>query len=420
MAGTIATIPKFQFSAFGEPLVGGTLTTYLAGTTTPVSTFQNQALTIANTNPIVLDARGECVLWLDSAKVYKFVLANALGVIQWTQDNISGAGNNLASFRTELGAAGGASLVGYGATTVESQFNAMKVKLSATDSQTAARTTDGSVVAGASTQAITADEIYEGAIGPGGVPAPGWDAVRGVMDSPPGTTVLTSTGVAGYIKNRTVQGAFGTNNYSGGVALFGVGISAADNTSTWGIDTICSDNVNQVLSSGVGRACYNEFDFNMTSPNSTASGLIIGGTWLAQPASATGVTIFKPNGVGRWQYAFGTQNGAAIAFIRCGAIESTGVNINSQNIDMYWKDSAGVDRFTEIQAQPGGIIIASSVAPNGTTTPGSLILANGGLYLRPIQAPNTPGQGMVIYIDQADNRLKARASTGTITNIALP
>lgn len=110
MTGVIATIPKFQFSANGVPMVLGTLTVYLAGTTTPTDTWQDSALSSLNTNPVVLDSRGECVLWLDSTKSYKFVLKNAGGVTQWTQDNISGADAHL---RGDLAASGGASLVGY-------------------------------------------------------------------------------------------------------------------------------------------------------------------------------------------------------------------------------------------------------------------------------------------------------------------
>lgn len=114
MPGTIATLPRFQFSdALGTPLAGGSLSVYVAGGTTPTPTYQDQALTIANTNPVQLDASGACVLWLDSAKAYKFVLANAQGVVQWTQDNISGAGGLLSnSLRTDLAAATGAALVG--------------------------------------------------------------------------------------------------------------------------------------------------------------------------------------------------------------------------------------------------------------------------------------------------------------------
>lgn len=112
MPGVIATIPRVQFSnALGVPLAGGKLITYLAGTTTPEPTYQNQALTIANPPSITLDSTGSCVLWLDPEKAYKFVLKNALGVTQpgWPIDNISGAAPG--TFVTGLGGDTGTSLV---------------------------------------------------------------------------------------------------------------------------------------------------------------------------------------------------------------------------------------------------------------------------------------------------------------------
>lgn len=96
MTGVIATIPRYQFfDSKGKPLVGGKLYTYLAGTTTPVATYQDQDLTIKNGNPIPLDGSGSCTIWLDPAKQYKFVLKDAKGVTQpgWPVDNISGAAN---------------------------------------------------------------------------------------------------------------------------------------------------------------------------------------------------------------------------------------------------------------------------------------------------------------------------------------
>lgn len=90
MTGVIATIPKLAFSANGAPLANGTVTTYLAGTTTLATTWQDKAQTSANTNPIVLDSRGEATIWLDGTKTYKFVLKDSTGATQWTTDNISG------------------------------------------------------------------------------------------------------------------------------------------------------------------------------------------------------------------------------------------------------------------------------------------------------------------------------------------
>lgn len=42
-----------------------------------------------------------------------------------------------------------------------------------------------------------------------------------------------------------------------------------------------------------------------------------------------------------------------------------------------------------------------------------------GPYL-PITAPATPASGFVVYCDVADGKLKAKASTGTVTTLALP
>lgn len=112
MTAVIATSPKFQFSAPGVgPLINGTLTTYVAGTTTPTTTWQDRAQATANTNPIVLDGNGECLLWLDPLVTYKFVLANSEGVQQWSVDNIVGA--EPAGLREALAASGGSALIGF-------------------------------------------------------------------------------------------------------------------------------------------------------------------------------------------------------------------------------------------------------------------------------------------------------------------
>ena len=81
--------PKTAFvDAAGEPLVGGQLYTYVAGTTTLQTTYTDSTATTANTNPIILDSRGEANVWLGGA-IYKFVLKDADGALIWTVDNIS-------------------------------------------------------------------------------------------------------------------------------------------------------------------------------------------------------------------------------------------------------------------------------------------------------------------------------------------
>ena len=86
----LAPTPKLQFFDLnGAPLSGGKLYTYVAGTTTPLASYTDSTGNIANTNPIVLDSRGEANVWLGAAS-YKFALYDSTNVLIWTVDNING------------------------------------------------------------------------------------------------------------------------------------------------------------------------------------------------------------------------------------------------------------------------------------------------------------------------------------------
>ena len=90
--GVVPINPKQQFTdANGVPLSGGSVTVYLAGTTTEATTYQDRSLLSANTNPVILNARGECTIWADSAYTYKYVVKDSSGVTIYTEDNIPGA-----------------------------------------------------------------------------------------------------------------------------------------------------------------------------------------------------------------------------------------------------------------------------------------------------------------------------------------
>lgn len=85
---SLSPTPKLQFfDANGAPLAGGLLYTYQAGTTTPLVTYTDSTGVSANTNPIVLDSRGEANVWL-GADSYKLALYTSTGVLIWTVDNI--------------------------------------------------------------------------------------------------------------------------------------------------------------------------------------------------------------------------------------------------------------------------------------------------------------------------------------------
>jgi len=87
---SLSPTPKLQFFDLnGAPLSGGKLYTYAAGTTTPLASYTDSTGNTANTNPIILDSRGEANVWLSGA-IYKFALYSATNVLIWTVDNING------------------------------------------------------------------------------------------------------------------------------------------------------------------------------------------------------------------------------------------------------------------------------------------------------------------------------------------
>lgn len=98
MTVAIAPFPVMHFHANnGSLLAGGLLFTYSGGTTSKLATYTDSTGGTPNTNPIVLNARGETPfgVWMTATVNYKFVLSppgdtdpptNPI----WTADNIQG------------------------------------------------------------------------------------------------------------------------------------------------------------------------------------------------------------------------------------------------------------------------------------------------------------------------------------------
>lgn len=82
------------FDDTGNPLAGGKIYSYAAGTTTPQATYTSEAGNVAHSNPIVLDAAGRVPaggeVWVTEGLSYKFVLETAAAVTIGTYDNING------------------------------------------------------------------------------------------------------------------------------------------------------------------------------------------------------------------------------------------------------------------------------------------------------------------------------------------
>jgi hypothetical protein len=90
---SLGPAPKAQFfTADGQPLVGGKVYTYAAGTTTPLATYTSSSGAAANTNPIILDGRGECNIWFSPSSTYKIKLTDSNDVEIYVVDNITSSG----------------------------------------------------------------------------------------------------------------------------------------------------------------------------------------------------------------------------------------------------------------------------------------------------------------------------------------
>ena len=115
MTATLTAPPLMQFFASdGSFLSGGKLYTYAAGTTTPLATYTSQSGLVANTNPVVMNSRGEAAVWL-GAELYKLVLKTSADVLIWTADNVGSMATqaDLQAFIDSLASATGSSLVGF-------------------------------------------------------------------------------------------------------------------------------------------------------------------------------------------------------------------------------------------------------------------------------------------------------------------
>jgi len=81
--------PLFQaYDSNGDPLNGGLVYTYAAGTTTEKATYQEDDT--ENANPVVLDSTGRAEIY--GTGYYKFILKTSAGVEIWSLDNIAGIG----------------------------------------------------------------------------------------------------------------------------------------------------------------------------------------------------------------------------------------------------------------------------------------------------------------------------------------
>jgi hypothetical protein len=92
------------FDNNGQPLSGGKIYTYAAGTTVPQATYTSAVGVTPHSNPIVLDSAGRVPggeIWLTDGLVYKFIIETATAVLIGTYDNITGVNSNFVNYTVQ-------------------------------------------------------------------------------------------------------------------------------------------------------------------------------------------------------------------------------------------------------------------------------------------------------------------------------
>lgn len=93
---TALEYPKFQaVDSAGLPLSGGKVYTYQVGSGVSKTTYSDYNAATANTNPVILNSRGEANIFLVGS--YKIVLYDSSDNLVWTMDNVYGAGTVITS-----------------------------------------------------------------------------------------------------------------------------------------------------------------------------------------------------------------------------------------------------------------------------------------------------------------------------------
>lgn len=158
------------FDANGEPLSGGLIYSYLAGTTTLATTFTSRAGTSNNTNPIVLDAAGRtpAEIWLTGGSLYKFILQSSVGVQIGSYDNIPAIGD-VTSVNTLITVAGTNTLTGLATPALAGYVAGAQYSFIAQNTNTAAVTIDidtlgAKSITKAGSVALEAGDIVAGAL----------------------------------------------------------------------------------------------------------------------------------------------------------------------------------------------------------------------------------------------------------------
>lgn len=296
------------FDDNGDPLTGGLLYVYTAGTTTPATTWTSNSGASANTNPIVLDAAGRtpAQIWVNGGSTYKFILKTSTGTLVGTYDNIPGI-DDPAVFNNLISVTGTNTLIGTSVPPYTAYAAGMTLSFIPTNTNTGAVTID--------LDGLGAKNIYVGSSSPlsGGELVAGriaqveYDGTRFQLAV---ATIADGSVTSAKLANAqlTLPNAL---NFASAVTLASatstaIGAAASNNiiitgsTTITSFDTIADGATRQVVFSGALTLTHNAASLILPTANNIIT--------------ATGdVATFLSLGAGNWRcVAYQRANGTSI------------------------------------------------------------------------------------------------------------
>lgn len=203
---------------------------------------------------------------------------------------------------------------------------------------------------------------------------PSYDAIQSVVTANTGTTAppLVS-GISSYVINSMARTApFGIKSTA--YNFIGEVVNDADGAGSWGLNFLCTDNRGQVVTSNATRYCFNEIDYNFTSPNGFGIGLMFGGASLSQPATAVGIGLNRLDGypgtgsVAKWSSFLTSADGSTNNFAIIGATKAAANIIGS----------ISGTTLTVTSVTSGGLLVPGATVTGVGVTAGTLITGPGG------------------------------------------
>jgi hypothetical protein len=180
------------FTNNGDPLVGGLLYVYTAGTTTPATTYTDPSGTTNNTNPIVLNAGGRTPyqIWVNGGVLYKFILKDSAGVLIGIYDNIP-AIDDPTSFNNLITVTGTNNLIGTSTPPNTTYAAGMTLSFVVANTNTGAVTIDVDGL-GAKEITVQTTPLIAGQLNAGGIAAIEYDGTRFQLMNVSGATTFTT------------------------------------------------------------------------------------------------------------------------------------------------------------------------------------------------------------------------------------